>query len=80
MFPHPDFDSDFETDASVRLELHCKTLLLSKFVAKKIFSPIRWESILLAWSATNSQIFTKSLRETIDSYNLELATLFKTEL
>ena len=37
------------------------------------------QSIVLAWSATNSQIFTKSLREmreTIDRYNLELATLF----
>ena len=76
MSSRPDFHSYFETDPLVRLELHCKTLLLSKFVAEKIFSPIKWQSIVLAWSATNSQIFTKSLRETIDRYNLELATLF----
>ena len=76
MSSHPEFYSNFETDALVRLELHCKTLLPPKFVAEKIFSPIKWQSIVLAWLATNSQIFTKSLRETIDRYNLELATLF----
>ena len=75
MSSHPDFHSYFETNALVRLELHCKTLLPSKFVAEKIFSPIKWQSIVLAWSATNSQIVTKSLRETIDRYNLELSTL-----
>ena len=37
MFSHPDFHSYVETDASVRLELHCKTLLPSKFVAEKFF-------------------------------------------
>ena len=34
------------------------------------------QSIVLAWPATNSHIFTKSLHETIDRYNLELAMLF----
>ena len=37
MSSHPDFHSYFETDALVRLDLHCKTLLPSKFVAEKIF-------------------------------------------
>ena len=76
MSSHPDFHSYFETDALVRLELHCKTVLPSKFVAEKNFSPIKWQSIVLAWSATNSQIFTKLLGKTIDHYNLELAMLF----
>ena len=66
MSSHPDFHSYFENDALVRLEMHCKILLPSKFVAEKIFLPLKWQSIVLAWSATNSQIFTKSLRGTID--------------
>ena len=51
----------FWNDALVLLELHCKTLLPSKFVAEKIFSSIKWKSTVLAWSATNSQIFKFSL-------------------
>ena len=66
MSSHPDFHSYFETDALVRLELHCQTLLPSKFFAEKIFN----------LHLKNGQIFTKSLRETIDRYNLELTTLF----
>ena len=40
MSSRPDFHSYFETDALVRLELHCKTFLPLIFVAEKIFLPI----------------------------------------
>ena len=76
MFSHPDFHSYVETDASVRLELHCKTLLPSKFVTEKIFLTYKTAINCSRVSATNSKFFTKSLRETIDRYDLELATLF----
>ena len=74
MSSHPDFHFYFETDALVRLELHCKHFCRQNLSPKSfLIFTYKWQSVVLAWSAANSQIFTKSLRETIDRYNLELA-------